>query len=469
MTKDDQIVALTAKVEELQQNLLIALAKIAELEQRLRKNSRNSDKPPSSDGLSKKPAIPRKKGVRKPGGQTGHKGHTLELVAEPKHVEIHPVTVPTCSCGCQLNTEADTKPHWDRRQVFDLPPQLLEVTEHHLERKTCRGCVKLHLGEFTLGVNAPVQYGERVRALSVLLNVELNMPLGRVQQLFAGLTGQSINESTIHSAVERNFNTLATEEQIIHDELLKTGVVHADETGARVAGKLHWVHGMGSEEYTLYRVEEKRGGPIINGADSHLAGRKGWLVHDCLNSYLSMPSNEIKHSLCNAHILRELTALIENESTTTWPAQLHELLMDYYRASNFGKGVVAAEKLVRLDAKYMQLLKLANSEEPTGVPSSRGRPKQTKGRNLYDRLNKWRDAVVAFARHQKVPFTNNLAERDVRPWKTKLKVSGCFRTLVGARRYARIKGFCSTAKKQGLVVYDELVKVQRGTSFLRLT
>ena len=146
---------------------------------------------------------------------------------------------------------------------------------------------------------------------------------------------------------------------------------------------------------------------------------------------------------------------------------MHELLIKLYRSSNYGKGVVAAEKLPELEKRYAEILALADDEEPPPQPSKRGRPKQTKGRNLLDRFKKYQTAVLAFAYHEEVPFTNNLGERDLRPWKTKLKVAGCFRTLVGARRYARIKGFCSTTRKHDRVVFDELVRVQAGNSFLR--
>lgn len=468
MTKDEQITALTLQVEQLQTALRAALERIAELEQRLHKNSRNSDKPPSSDGLSKKPAIPRKKGERKTGGQAGHSGKTLRAVSQPHHTQVHPVQEAVCSCGCRLDAVAGDSDYWERRQVFDLPPTLLEVTEHRVERKTCPSCQRQHLGRFPVGVTAPVQYGERVRALAVLLNVEQSMPLARIQELFAGLTGHGINESTIHAAVERSFDTLAVEQDLIHQALRASPTAHADETGGRIAGKLHWIHGFGSAEHTLFVVREQRGGSVINGPDSHLAAFEGWLIHDCLASYLIMPG-AVKHGLCNAHLLRELTARMEADDPPEWPARLHELLLDAYRKSDYGRGVVEPQQRRQLKARYTAILKLADEQEPPPVAGKRGRPKKSKGRNLYERFDKYRQAVLAFMHHAHVPFTNNLGERDLRPWKTKLKVSGCFRTLAGAQRYARIKGFCSTAKKQGKTVFDELINVQRGTSFLRLT
>ncbi len=142
------------------------------------------------------------------------------------------------------------------------------------------------------------------------LNVEQSMPLARTQELFAGLTGYGINEATIHAAVERTYDKLEAEERIIHQAVLKSSVAHSDETGARIQGSLHWVHSFSSLMYTLYVVYKQRGGEVINGQQSHLAGYAGRLVHDSLNSYLTM-AGELTHSLCNAHLLRELTALME--------------------------------------------------------------------------------------------------------------------------------------------------------------
>ena len=465
MTKDEQIAALKIQVNRLQVSLDAAMIKIAELEQRLKKNSRNSDKPPSSDGLTKKPAIPRKRGKRKSGGQKGHKGKTLKSVANPDERIVHKLEQSHCLCGCNL-TALPARTHWEARQVFDLPPTLLRVTEHQIEQKVCPTCHELHQADFPAGVTSRVQYGPRVRALGVLLNVEHSLPSSRIEQFFANLTGYAINESTIYSAVERTFDTLEVEEEIIHRAVETSPVAHADETGGRIEGSLHWIHGFSSLLFTFYTVCKQRGGTVINGAQSHLSNFTGWLVHDCLNSYFCMPG-KVKHSLCAAHLLRELTAQMERPAALTWPAKMHELLMEFYQSSNYGKSIVAAEKLPELEKRYAEILALADREEPPPRPSRRGPPKKTKGRNLLDRLQKYQSAVLAFAYHEEVPFTNNLGERDLRPWKTKLKVAGCFRTLVGARRYARIKGFCSTTRKHGKVVFDELVRVQTGDSFLR--
>lgn len=287
MTKDAQIAALKLQVEQLTTHLEAALLRILELEQRLNKNSSNSDKPPSSDGLSKKPALPRQRGVNKSGGQKGHPGKTLKMVDSPNKYELHPLKTAKCDCGCDL-TEVKNELNWDKRQVFDLPPTVLQVTEHSVECKTCPNCQRTHRGEFPQDVNATVQYGERVRSLAVLLNVEQSLPLSRVQELFVGLTGYAINESTVYAAVERTYVELEEEERMIHQAVLASNVAHSDETGGRIAGSLHWIHGFSSLLHTLYIVCEQRGGAVINGPDSHLVSYEGRLIHDCLSSYLAM-------------------------------------------------------------------------------------------------------------------------------------------------------------------------------------
>ncbi len=196
--------------------------------------------------------------------------------------------------------------------------------------------------------------------------MEQSLPLGRVQELFAGLTGYAINESTVYSAVERTYEELEQEEGIIHCAVLKSEVAHIDETGRRIAGSLHWLHGFRSLLHTLYVVSNQRGGAIINGPESYLTSYKGRLIHDCLNYYLAM-DRPIKHGLCNAYLLRELTALMELPQALSWPARMHELLMDYYRASDYGKGGAKTDSLKRLDRSYAELLKMANKEKPPPI------------------------------------------------------------------------------------------------------
>ncbi|WP_052515676.1 IS66 family transposase [Phaeodactylibacter xiamenensis] len=464
MNKDEIIAQQAEQIAKLESLLAAALARIAKLEAQLKANSRTSSRPPSSDGLKKAPAFPCKKGGKK-GGQSGHKGKTLEMVAPSAadRLVVHPVAEQKCSCGQNLESTVPSI-SLERRQVFDLPPKLLQIEEHRLEVKHCPCCGEQHTGSFPSGVPAPVQYGDRVHALVSLLNVEQSMPVGRVGELFASLTGYELNENTVSTSVQRMYGKLADDEAVIKEQALCSPVAHADESGARVAGKLHWAHNFVCGLFTYLFVHEKRGAQALYSGQSIAQNYTGTLVHDCWASYFRLPN--ARHALCGAHLLRELRGLSENHGRK-WAEKMHSLLMYAYEFSSGGSSVLQAKKYKTVLSRYRQILKEANREEPPPEPRPKGRPKKTKGRNLLERLERYEEEVLRFTREHEVPFTNNLAERDIRPLKTKLKVSGCFRTLQGARHYARIKSFCSTAKKHGLSAYEELLNAWRGESFLR--
>lgn len=459
MSKDEIIAQQAKQIAELQADLQVALRKIADLEARLAQNSNNSSRPPSSDGPKKKPAFPRSSGKQR-GGQKGHRGGTLQMVAQADQVVVHPV-VDLCSCGGDLSQVAGQVSV--KRQVFDLPPQALIVTEHQSERKVCPGCGQVHQGRFPDHVLAPVQYGGHVKALVSLLSVGHHMPVGGIKSLFTDLFGYALNGATIQGANTLYYEALAEEEAITKDGLGQQEVIHADESGIRTEGKLHWLHVASSPLFTYFYRHSKRGCAALEDPRSVLSTFSGWVVHDCWQSYFA--GGGYRHALCGAHLLRELTALVEQGSQ--WATQMHELLMATYLASEKGTGTLRPKALQTTRRKYEAILQLAHREEPPPEPSPRGRDKQTKGRNLMNRLTKHQAAVLAFAQYKEVPFTNNLAERDIRPWKTKLKVSGSFRTTTGADHYARIRGFISTARKQQKQVFTELCRVLNGESFLR--
>ena len=459
MSKDEIIAQQAQQIAELQASLQAALRRIAELEVQLGQNSSNSSRPPCSDGLKKKPAFPRSSGKPR-GGQHGHRGNTLRMVGQADEVVLHRVG-DVCSCGSDLREEPGQLS--GRRQVFDLPPQALVVTEHRTESKVCSACGQLHRGTFPEAVGAPVQYGGRVKGLVSLLSVGHHMSVGGIKSLFADLFGYGINENTIQSANTLYYEQLGPEQAIIAKQLQTEKVVHADESGVRVAGKLRWLHVACSGLFTYFYCHTKRGREALEDPLSVLSGCSEWVVHDCWISYFI--GGAYRHALCGAHLLRELNALIEQGSQ--WATQMHTLLMDTYLATQKGTSALDAMRLQATIGEYQIILAQAHQEEPPPQPSARGKPKQSKGRNLMHRLAKHQAAVLAFAQYEVVPFTNNLAERDIRPWKTKLKVSGCFRTTTGAHYYARIRSFISTARKQQKPVFAELCRVLNGESFLR--
>jgi len=432
--------------------------KIAELEDRLNKNSRNSNKPPSSDGYQKKPALP-KKNPKKQGGQIGHTGKNLEMVSLVDH-SITLGLVGQCSCGCNLsNLKTSVK---DVRQVFDLPEPELEVTEYIQLEGSCN-CGKHHQGIFPSEVQAPTQYGHGVRALTTLLTNDYNLSVSKTQGLFADLFGYAINEATIQNNNERCHNNLAETESIIKQVIINSPVSHYDETGLRVAGRLHWLHVACTNLFTFLYIHPKRGKQAMEDGNV-LAQVKGWVVHDCWPSYFDYDSG--KHALCIAHLIRELTAL--HEKGNPWAILFINFLFALYESTDQGKSQLDNTAAKQARVLYRQIYKYADEIEPKPVknPRKRGRPKATKGRNLLNRLIKHKDAVLAFAFHTEVPFTNNLAERAVRPAKIKQKVSGCLRTFKGAKRYARICSFIQTTRKHKRNVFNELKNIFKGQSFI---
>jgi transposase len=431
-------------------------AKVAELEAQLNSNSRNSSKPPSSDGYKRKPAFPRKK-KGKQGGQQGHKGRTLQQVEHPDKTVKH--KPGPCDCGHVFSDEdlivAET------RQVFDLPQPKLEVTAHQLLKGKCPGCGKWHKGIAPQGVNAPVQYGNGVKTLAVLLNVDYRIPFKKIQTLFGDLFGYAINESTVYSASRQCNEELKETMEIIKAKIIEAITTHADETGMRVEERLRWLHAATTELYTYLFVHEKRGRLALESEQSILDKLSGWLVHDCWSSYFNFEG--LSHALCGAHILRELEGLIENEHSK-WPRVFKTFLMHVYE--------MPLEERIRrrqhIEARYTMICSMGEKTEPPPrkTPGKKGRYKRTKGRNLVERLIREKDAVLAFAFNQEVPFTNNLAERDIRPAKIKLKVSNCFRSFEGAEIYARIVSFVSTARKNDKNVFTELCTTFNGYNFI---
>jgi len=438
------------------------LARIESLEAQLNQNSQNSNRPPSSDGPKKpkrKAAFTRRFKKQK-GGQKGHEGKTLEMVDTAddyqNHYPLH------CCCGTDLSEVS--KYVKERRQVFDIPPPTLEVTEHINYACVCPDCQQEVSAGFPDNVAARVQYGNGVKSLVVLLNTGFKLPYGKVKTFFSDVFGYGLNESTQITAQQKCYVQLEASEQIIQQRLLDTNqspVNHFDETGIGINGKNNWLHVCSNDLYTYLFVHPNRGKKALNNADSLLPMYKGWAVHDCWKSYFLF--DQCQHVICNAHIIRELQAL--KERGQIWADRMRDLLLYAYDKSQQGTTLVDNFKFI--SNQYDRICKMADDEEPPPEYRHKGKKaKQSKGRNLLNRLREYKDAVLAFAKHQIIPFTNNQAERDIRPLKIKLKVAGCFRSLDGAKRYARIQAFISTARKNNLNVFNELLATFNGYNFL---
>lgn len=442
-------------IEKQQAEIDLLRAEVSELKERLNQNSGNSNRPPSSDGFNKpnpKPAFNKKKKGR--GGQNGHRGKTLKRVAKPDVV----IDCEPASCDCGTGVWLEEVEIAETRQVFELPQPRLEVIEYRRLKRQCR-CGQIRCGEFPAQVVAPVQYGVRVQGLVSLLSVSGCLSFGKISELFGDLFGYELNTATAQTMVKRTSEVMPME--AIKDEIIKAEVVNADETGIKENGVLKWLHTTSTENLTYQYVHSQRGKVAMNDEKSILPKFAGILVHDCWESYFSF--SQVKHAVCNAHILRELTGLIENQASK-WGGKMKELLLEMYRASDYGKGVIA--EIGKYQNRYWKILNLAEKEEPAAEKvNPKGKLKRSKGRNLLERLRKHEEAVWRFAVHSEVPFTNNQAERDIRQVKVKQRVSSGFRAESGSESFCRIHSFMSTMRKQGRKVFAELQAIIEGKPF----
>jgi transposase len=424
--------------------------RIEELEARLKMNSRNSSKPPSSDGYSKpSPKSQRTKSDRKSGGQPGHPGNTLKRVETPDKIET--IALQQCPhTGVELNKcdVVDTI----LRQVFDLPEQKLEVTEYRaLVYQVAGSGAKIH-GEFPPGVSAPQQYGFRFQAwLLYLVDYQL-VPLRRVRRMCEDLFGYSVSEKTIASARERCEANLEAFTEMTKDTLKSEPIVHADETGIRVGTGNAWLHSLSTADRTLYHIDSKRGGEAIRRMGI-LTDFGGVLVHDFWQAYLSL---ECEHAICNAHIVRELTFF--EDLGQDWAAQLKALLLQACEDPG-------SKLLQQWKELYRGLVKSGYASSPFVAPprkkGQRGKAAQPKVLNLLDRLNQYESWILGFLDNPEIPFTNNQAEQDVRMAKVKQKISGCFRSWKGSKTFATIRSYISTCIKQRASIIDALEKAMR--------
>lgn len=440
--------------------------RIAELEARLDMNSRNSSKPPSSDGLKKPPAPKslRGKSGRKPGGQHGHPGTTLEQTSDPDVVVRH---VPDrCSCGCSLETEAGEIVR--RHQVIEIPEKPVLVTEHQVFRKRCPRCGLNVDGSLPGEVKpVPVQYGLSFLAFALYLRSVQFLPYERLSQLCRVLFGVPFAKGTAELWERLLYTNLEPFEETLRRLLAETGVLYVDETGLRVAGSLHWAHVAATEEATLLGVFKRRGKEGIDDLGV-LLRYTGVLVHDCWKPYFDT-AYDCVHALCGAHLLRELRAAFENESQG-WAKEMFDLLSEMNGTKNATPdGVLPRERIDFFRERYRAVLAAGEAELPPPEPrkeGARGRMKKSKAANLHERLDKYEHESLLFIEKPEVPFTNNLAERALRMIRLLQKISGCVRTLEGAQRFVRIRSFVDTVRKQGGDVFKLLKEALLGSAWI---
>lgn len=453
---------------------MVALeTRIAELEAKLAKNSSNSHRPPSSDGPGTPPRTQseRRASGKKPGGQPGHPGKALKRLATPDQRIRHPVR---CCSACQLDLFEQMPQSIEERQVFDLPVLTILCTAHEVETKTCPACGMKTTAPWPAVRNAEpgvAIYGPNLRALAIYLNHGQLLPYARTAELIQDLFGHRLSPGTLATWNVKAFDTLADTEQGIADRLAQSlGSVHFDETGIRQGKKNQWLHSASSEALTHFVFHPKRGTEAME-AIGILPTFGGTAIHDRFEPYFSY--DHCRHGLCGAHLLRDLR-FIEEQGQEAWAKTMRALLCQMnvavHRAKVRGQRRFNAPTLLTWHSRYRRLLGIGialhrrkNREEgAVHVPGQRGRRKQRAGKNLLDALKAHEDSVLLFLHDFTVPFTNNQAERDIRMTKVKLKVSGCFRSEDGARIFCRLRGYFSTARKQGWSLLDAMKSIFLG-------
>jgi transposase len=426
--------------------IVTLLERIAELERRLGLNSSNSGKPPSSDGFKKPSRVTnqREKTSRKSGGQVGHEGTTLGQVATPDKVIEH---FPPLCTGCGGTWSREQVTGHQKRQVFDIPQPVIEVTEPQAHSCWCPVCRIETQATFPAAVTAATQYGATVVALVVYLQAWQLLPEDRLAELMSDVFGVEVATSTIATMGQRKAQELAGLAEPIEQQVKDAVVKQVDETGYRIAGVLQWLHVASTWLLTCYRTAAKRG--------VMWAGVRGIIVPDCWRSY--WPMLGVRHALCNAHHLRELKALMEIEKEP-WARALHRFLRQACHAANLARTQqrsLSPRFLAWLSARYDRILAQGfafhESQPPlgAGLPTHRGRIRHRTGPNLLFRLRAHKEATLRFLSDLTVPFTNNQAERDLRMMKVHQKISGGFRSETGAQTFATLRTVLSTARKQG--------------------
>ena len=454
-----------------QATFLALIERIQKLEDQLAKNSRNSGKPPSSDGYDH--PVPRTKSLRKrsrrkSGGQPGHRGETLQAVEKPNHIKVH--RVKQCQhCGQSLKRRKALG--HEKRQVFDVPKVRIQVTEHRAQIKDCPNCGKETRAVFPSEVSQAVQYGTEIKAQMVYLNTEQHTPLERTCGLLEEFYNHRPAEGTIVAACAEAAHQVEQPNEAIKEHLVEhEPVAHFDETGMMINGVLHWLHSASTSLLTCYAMHAKRGSAAMNEINI-LPRFKGCAIHDDLAAYFLY---ELEHALCNAHHLRTLLFLLERYPQK-WVQAFHDLLLTIKAKVEVAKTkmqtALSTRQTNRFNKEYDQLVAKGLRANPPPdkkmrKPGQRGRLKQSPARNFLLRLREHKQAVLAFMYDFDVPFDNNQAERDLRMMKVKQKVSGGFRSIAGAQNFCQIRGYLSTARKNGVKALAALRLAFAGSPFL---
>jgi transposase len=462
LTQEEMLDVLLAIISQQAQIIDGQAQKIAELEVRLNMNSGNSSQPPSSDGLRKVSKSLRKPSGKKAGGQPGHEGNGYKVVREAdSYVKHEPKECEICPNRLMCMERAEIS---ETRYEVDINIQTI-TTAHQTKRIVCPLSGSELRGKFPENITSTMQYGVNLEALAVSLNTVGMVSVNRTHEILNGVFDVPISTGTISSMVSDCADTVRPSVAVIKEEIQKEPVVHYDETGTRAEEKLVWAHVASTEKLTYIDVQEKRGKDGIN-AIGILLMFLGTAIHDCWESYFGYAC---KHGLCNAHLLRELVAVLEN-TKQAWSQKMIDLLLLIKETKEklllSGTTTAPPDLVSKFSKQYDKIIKEALTANPVPVKKTGERkPKRGKTGALVDRLILRKEQYLLFFTDFAVPFDNNQAERDIRMFKVKQKVSGCFRTLDGARDFAAISSYVGTARKNGVSAFAAIKDALLGKPF----
>ena len=451
-----------AEIAVLREQLAGLQSQVADLAAQVKSNSRNSSKPPSSDGLARPaPKSLRGKSGRKPGRPKGQPGATMELSGLPDKTVRHRPARCGC-CGKSLKRAAVTAV--ERRQVIDIPPVKAVTTEHQVLTLKCAcGCeTKAQAPD---GVTAPVQYGPRIMGTGIYLWHGQFLSRDRACRALAELFGCAPSPGALAAAAKKTAGLAAPALAAITRYLISAEVVHFDETGFRTAGKLAWVHSASWGKFVLVTVHAKRGKDGMRAAGV-LPFFTGIAVHDAWKPYDTF-ENVAGHALCGAHVLRELVAVTETgtDLDRAWAQQAIDALLALDEAAEgaraAGKTAMNPETRKKHEDWYRQAA-------AAGIALNAGRngKLQDKRHALATRMQAREDDYLRFARDLRVPFTNNEAEQAIRMSKLRIKISGCMRSMAGAEEFCAIRSYLATAARHGIGALEALTSAFQGQPWI---
>jgi transposase len=467
-----ETIASQAAMIEAQRRVIERLeARVAELERRLGQNSGNSGTPPSRDPATERQRQAEERArradqagspKRRRGKQRGAKGARPAMSADPDEIVDHR---PERCEGCGAELGEDTEDGFQARQVIDLPEVTPTVTEHRAHVCRC-GCGHVTTGAFPDGVRAPVAYGPGVRAVVAYLLGRQHLPNRRVAETMKDLYGLDIATGTIDSIFTEAARRLRGFIAALVAFLRTRPVLHADETTDRIGTKTCWLHVVSTGLYTLIHASLTRGSDAIDEAGV-LRGYRGTVIHDRLAMYWKLKA---KHAVCGAHLLRDLADVALVATQTAWAGGLAALLVEINTACDDarrrGRRQLAPHHQRAFAARFDALVAdgvAANPEPPAGHKRDY---LQRRSYNLVTAFAAHRRSILRYMYDLDVAFTNNQAERDLRPTKLHRKISGCFRSHHGAERFAHLRSYLSTTRKHGIPAIDALTRLYTGDPWM---